>query len=45
MSPPAPVDDLLRELAPRVLGGLVRRYGDFATCEDAVATCCEVTFN
>jgi RNA polymerase sigma factor (sigma-70 family) len=31
-----PVDDLLRELAPRVLGGLVRRYGDFATCEDAV---------
>ena len=34
--PPSPVDDLLRELAPRVLGGLVRRYGDFATCEDAV---------
>jgi len=36
VSPPTPVDDLLRELAPRVLGGLVRRYGDFATCEDAV---------
>jgi predicted RNA polymerase sigma factor len=36
VSPAAPVDDLLRELAPRVLGGLVRRYGDFATCEDAV---------
>ena len=36
MSPTTPVDDLLRELAPRVLGGLVRRYGDFATCEDAV---------
>jgi predicted RNA polymerase sigma factor len=30
------VEDLLRELAPRVLGVLVRRYGDFAVCEDAV---------
>ncbi len=29
-------EDLLRELAPRVLGALVRRYGDFADCEDAV---------
>jgi RNA polymerase sigma factor (sigma-70 family) len=26
---------LLRELAPQVLGALVRRYGDFDTCEDA----------
>jgi Sigma-70 region 2 len=30
------VEDLLRELAPRVLGVLVRRYEDFAVCEDAV---------
>jgi predicted RNA polymerase sigma factor len=30
------VDDLVRELAPHVLGALVRRYGGFATCEDAV---------
>jgi RNA polymerase sigma factor (sigma-70 family) len=29
-------ETLLRELAPRVLGALVRRYGDFADCEDAV---------
>lgn len=28
--------DLLRDLAPRVLGALVRRCGDFATAEDAV---------
>lgn len=28
-------EDLLRELAPQVLGVLVRRYGDFAACEDA----------
>src|SRR5688572_21026511 len=27
---------LLRELAPQVLGVLVRRYGDFADAEDAV---------
>jgi predicted RNA polymerase sigma factor len=26
----------LRDLAPRVLTALVRRYGDFETCEDAV---------
>ncbi len=32
----AGVEDLLRELAPRVLGVLVRRYEDFAGCEDAV---------
>jgi RNA polymerase sigma factor (sigma-70 family) len=30
------LEDVLRELAPQVLGALVRRYGDFATCEDAV---------
>jgi len=30
------VEDLLRELAPQVLGTLVRRYGDFAAAEDAV---------
>jgi len=30
------VEDLLRELAPQVLGTTVRRYGDFDTCEDAV---------
>jgi RNA polymerase sigma factor (sigma-70 family) len=29
-------EDLLRELAPRVLGVLARRYGDFADAEDAV---------
>jgi len=32
----AGVEDLLRELAPQVLGVLVRRYEDFAVCEDAV---------
>ncbi|WP_329051282.1 RNA polymerase sigma factor [Amycolatopsis sp. NBC_01488] len=31
-----PVEDLLRALVPQVLGTLVRRYGDFARCEDAV---------
>ncbi|WP_067565719.1 RNA polymerase sigma factor [Nocardia acidivorans] len=30
------ITDLLRELAPQVLGVLVRRYGDFATAEDAL---------
>jgi predicted RNA polymerase sigma factor len=30
------VEDLLRELAPQVLGLLVRRYGDFDACEDAL---------
>jgi RNA polymerase sigma factor (sigma-70 family) len=30
------VEPLLRELAPQVLGSLVRRYGRFDTCEDAV---------
>jgi RNA polymerase sigma factor (sigma-70 family) len=30
------IEDLLRELAPQVLGTLVRRHGQFDTCEDAV---------
>ena len=29
-------EDLLRELAPHVLGALVRRYGHFEVAEDAV---------
>jgi len=32
----AAVEDLLRGLAPQVLGALVRRYRDFDTAEDAV---------
>jgi RNA polymerase sigma factor (sigma-70 family) len=32
----APVEGLLRELAPQVLGTLVRRHGQFDACEDAV---------
>jgi RNA polymerase sigma factor (sigma-70 family) len=32
----ATAEDLLRRLAPQVLGALVRRYGNFDTCEDAV---------
>jgi RNA polymerase sigma factor (sigma-70 family) len=32
----APFEDLVRDLAPQVLGALVRRYGGFDTCEDAV---------
>ncbi len=36
MSGRAGVEDLLRELAPQVLGALVRRYGHFDACEDAV---------
>ncbi|MEV0676322.1 DUF6596 domain-containing protein [Actinosynnema sp. NPDC050436] len=31
-----PVEDLLRDLAPQVLGVLARRSGDFALAEDAV---------
>src|SRR3974390_2566055 len=31
-----PLPHLLRELAPRVLGALARRCGDFASSEDAV---------
>jgi RNA polymerase sigma factor (sigma-70 family) len=30
------IEGLLRELAPLVLGGLVRRHGQFDACEDAV---------
>jgi RNA polymerase sigma factor (sigma-70 family) len=30
------IEDLLRELAPQVLGILVRRHGGFDACEDAV---------
>jgi RNA polymerase sigma factor (sigma-70 family) len=30
------VEDLLRHLAPQVLGTLARRYGQFDACEDAV---------
>ncbi|GII59299.1 RNA polymerase sigma24 factor [Planotetraspora thailandica] len=35
MNPDRGVEDLLRELAPQVLGALVRRYGQFDACEDA----------
>ena len=34
--PPDRLEDLLRAAAPQVLGAVVRRYGDFDTCEDAV---------
>ena len=30
------IEVLLRELAPQVLGVLVRRHGQFDVCEDAV---------
>jgi RNA polymerase sigma factor (sigma-70 family) len=33
---PEAVEGLLRELAPQVLGALIRRYGQFGDCEDAV---------
>jgi RNA polymerase sigma factor (sigma-70 family) len=33
---PSEIEDLLRTLAPQVLGALVRRYDDFDICEDAV---------
>jgi predicted RNA polymerase sigma factor len=32
---PAPIEDLLRELAPQVLGALLRHHGDFDVSEDA----------
>src|SRR5580698_7725060 len=35
MTAPA-ADDLLRELTPQVMGALLRRYGQFECCEDAV---------
>ncbi len=31
-----PIEDLLRELAPQVLGAVIRRFHDFASAEDAV---------
>ncbi len=36
MNATSELEDLLRELVPRTLGVLVRRFGDFAACEDAV---------
>jgi RNA polymerase sigma factor (sigma-70 family) len=36
VSAPAEVEELLRRLAPQVLGALVRRHGRFDLCEDAV---------
>jgi RNA polymerase sigma factor (sigma-70 family) len=36
VSTDARLEDLLRRLAPQVLGVLVRRYGRFDACEDAV---------
>jgi RNA polymerase sigma factor (sigma-70 family) len=36
VSADARVEDLLRTLTPHVLGALVRRYGNFDACEDAV---------
>ena len=36
MTDQPPVEDLLRELAPQVLGVLVRRHGQFDAAEDAV---------
>ncbi|MGA8635394.1 MAG: sigma-70 family RNA polymerase sigma factor, partial [Candidatus Dormiibacterota bacterium] len=36
MSDPSGIEDLLRSLAPQVLGILVRRFDEFDICEDAV---------
>ena len=36
MNAPPGIEDVLRELAPQVLGPLVRRFGHFDACEDAV---------
>ena len=36
MTDPTTTEGLLRDLAPQVLGAVVRRYGDFADAEDAV---------
>ena len=36
MTTTADLEDLLRRSAPQVLGTLVRRYGRFDICEDAV---------
>ena len=35
-SPDRPIEHLLRDLAPQVLGAVVRRFHDFAASEDAV---------
>lgn len=35
-TPDGETEDLLRRLAPRVLGAVVRRYGHFDAAEDAV---------
>jgi RNA polymerase sigma factor (sigma-70 family) len=35
-SPHPSAQDLLRDLAPQVLGAVIRRFGDFAASEDAV---------
>ena len=35
-SPDVPIEHLLRELTPQVLGIVVRRFHDFAAAEDAV---------
>ena len=32
----APIEHLLRELAPQVLGAVARRFRDFSSAEDAV---------
>ncbi len=36
MTPELSLEDLLRELAPQVLGVVIRRFGDFGAAEDAV---------
>ena len=36
MTSPRHVEDLLRDLAPQVLGALLRRHGALDLCEDAV---------
>jgi RNA polymerase sigma factor (sigma-70 family) len=36
MTPGSSVEDPLRELAPQVLGAVIRRFGDFDAAEDAV---------
>jgi RNA polymerase sigma factor (sigma-70 family) len=36
VTPSRGTEELLRELAPQVLGALIRRYGQFGDCEDAV---------
>ena len=42
MSSRSEIEDLLRELAPQVLGALLRRHGALDVCEDAVQ---EALFN